>query len=384
MAKSGMIRKVIEEFCQWLISAKKESEAQVVDRVDWDQVDGLRQKLSTMKTKRNVDSEPTPHGYMTDIQRENTALSDRLTVGGRVRGGAQMSQQLFSPQQQIHESLYQGSAPIADDDWSLRQRRSYSAPLYEQPAAPPLAPDPAAVDESFFSYATESPVAESRRAQNAAADESYEPLMIGGMDFSIAPQSGLTEFEGLSELPPSAPVESPPLVQEPAPTQSPFVVQQQTATPAEASWTVPSTAQTRAPLLVPHQVLAEASPPVVPPASSQSRPLPNFGEFDASPSADSTSGTHRTVAPLQIQNILVRRDSSTGRLDVPAPEGPAAVQSVTQDLTELVPIQCEPDQIADSAPIAECAQVPPSKPAAYRFATAHQTLADASFGGTAP
>jgi hypothetical protein len=56
------------------------------------------------------------------------------------------------------------------------------------------------------------------------------------------------------------------------------------------------------------------------------------------------------------------------------PQTPAVAQSITQDLTELLPISSEADEAADFA------QEQPSKPAAYRFATAHQTIADLSFG----
>jgi hypothetical protein len=384
-----MIRKVVEDFCQWLIAAKKESESRVVDHVDWDQVDGLRQKLSTMKSKqRSADPEPTASDYMTDVYRENTALSDRLSIGGRQRGGVQINQQSLSgSSQQIHESLYSGSAPMADDDWSLSQRRSYSAEIYEQ-AVPATPPDMAAVDAAYFSYATESPNPISHAAKNAAADDSYEPLMIGGMDFSIAPHSDMARLDTFNDSEPVQPAEAPPLMEPPAPSPGPSEIWR-----APVAWAPPDSIT--APTTVPAPEAVSMQPPTpapytvpkrapmqlpfaVPQPQTAASPLPQQigGQFDASPSADSTFGAQRMGAPLQIQNIVLRRDSSTGTFDVAVPESAAVPQNVTQDLTELLPISGEADEVADAM------QEQSSKPAAYRFATSHQSIADISFGIT--
>jgi hypothetical protein len=324
---------------------------------------------------------------MPDVYRENTALSDRLSIGGRQRGGVQINQQGFTGSQQIHESLYSGSTPTADDDWSLSQRRSYSAEIYEQ-AVPAVVPDTASVDAAYFSYATESPNPVSHADKNAAADESYEPLMIGGMDFSIAPHSDMAQLDTFADSQPVQPAEAPPPMEPPAPSPAPSEIWR-----APVAWAPPDSMTAPMTVPTPKAVSAEPAMPApytvpkrasmqlpfsVPQPQTAAPPLPQQigGQFDASPSADSTFAAQRIVAPLQIQNIVLRRDSSTGTNDAAAPESAAVPQNVTQDLTDLLPISGEADEVADVM------QEQSSKPAAYKFATSHQSIADISFGIT--
>jgi len=376
MTIGSMIRKVVEDFCQWLIAAQKESAAKVVDNVDWDQVDGLRQKLSSMRSKhRQSEAEPTDSSYMTDIYRENTELSGHLIIGGRRRDGGNTEQwsqgesTSFSPEfhQNLQNSIYNGATPVADDDWSLRQQqRSFNTPTADvyQPPLEPFVPEGA--EGGYFSYATESSNAGLHQAQNAVPDESYEPLMIGGMDFSIAPQADMAELDGEYDSLPAV-AAAPLVVQESPPPSSPFTVP--AAATTHAPFAVPGVATAQAPSPVPQQIPPRAPFQLKPLALVLERALPKFGHFDASPNGDSSSGTQRT-ATLQIQNVVLRRDPPV------APDSPAAVQSVTQDLTDLVPIRYEASQSPDAASSEEARVVQ------QLFAANHQSLADVSFGGT--
>jgi len=234
-----MVRKVVEDFCQWLIAASKESAAKVEVKVDWDQMDSVRQKLSTMRSKKlNSQTDAAVHAsYMTDVYRENTQLGAHLSFGGRQRTtgtstdrwtiNGETAATTSEFQQQLRDAIYKAPtasnnpAYAADDDWNLRQQRDY----YNQPGADDYA------QAGAGQY----------QAGTTGGDANYQPLMIEGIKYSVAPEPIGPEpqaVRGFIEMDPdymddASPVRQPQHVPSQLPGFAPFDAEPATAQTAD-------------------------------------------------------------------------------------------------------------------------------------------------------